>query len=112
MAGPLAPQQQGTLNAVLEASGMPVQVAFDLQWQSIREVTAPTPAAAQTPAAVRPPGSLASAAPPPTVPLYGRAVGSSPNSVPSNPNSVPRAGRYASPGQVPPPPPTAAPTGQ
>ncbi len=41
LAGQLAPQQQGTLNAVLGASATPVQVAFDLQWQSIREVPSP-----------------------------------------------------------------------
>jgi hypothetical protein len=110
IAGPLAPQQQGTLNAVLAADGIPVQVAFDLQWQSIREVRAPTPAAQAT-VAPRPPVGSAAAAPPPTVPLYGRVDGSSPNSVPSNPNAIPRAGRVANPGQVPPPP-TAAPAGQ
>jgi hypothetical protein len=108
MAGSLAPQQQGTLNAVLSAEGMPVQLAFDLQWQSIREVPAPT---AQATVAPRPPTGSAAVVPPPTMPVYGRVEGSSPNSVPSNPNAVPRAGRYANPGQVPPPP-TTAPTGQ
>jgi hypothetical protein len=109
--GPLAPQQQGTLNAVLGASATPTQVAFDLQWQSIREVPA-TPAPAPTPVAARPAGGTAAAAPPPTVPVYGRVEGSSPNSVPSNPNALPRGGRVGNPGSVPPPPPTAAPTGQ
>jgi hypothetical protein len=109
LAAPLAPQQQGTLNAVLGASATPTQVAFDLQWQSIREVPA-TPAPAPTAAPARPPAGSAASAPPPTAPLYGRAVGSSPNSVPSNPSAVPRAGRYPNPGQVPPPP-TAPPTG-
>jgi hypothetical protein len=109
LAGPLAPQQQGTLNAVLGASATPVQVAFDLQWQSIREVPA-TPTPARTPVAARPPAGPAAAAPPPTMPIYGRVEGSSPNSVPSNPNSQPRAGRIGNPGQVPPPPTVAPPT--
>ena len=110
LAGTLAPQQQGTLNFVLGANATPAQVVCDLQWQSIREVPAPSPPP-QTPVAARPPGGSAAAAPPPTVPVYGRAVGSSPNSVPSNPNSLPRGGRVGNPGQVPPPP-TAAPTSQ
>jgi hypothetical protein len=111
MAGPLAPRQQGTLNAVLSAEGIPVQLAFDLQWQSIREVPAPTPAAQATGAPRPPSGSAAAVPPPPTMPVYGRVEGSSPNSVPSNPNALPRGGRVGNPGQVPPPP-TAAPTGQ
>jgi len=102
MAGPLAPQQQGTLNTVIAASATPVQVGFDLQWQSLAEVAPPTPAATAA-APARPTAGPVAAAPPPSPPVYGRAAGSSPNSVPSNPNAMPRSGRVANPGQVPPP---------
>ncbi|MBP1621251.1 MAG: hypothetical protein H6Q02_2018 [Acidobacteria bacterium] len=111
MAGPLAPQQQGTLNAVIAATVTPVQVAFDLQWQSLAEVAPPTPAATvSVPATPR--AAPVAAAPPATAPVYGRVVGSSPNSVPSNPNAQVRPGQVSNPGSVPPPPPTAAPSGE
>ncbi|MGE5236681.1 MAG: FxLYD domain-containing protein [Acidobacteriota bacterium] len=106
LAGNLAPQMQGVVTIRLAAQGEPVQIGFDLKWETIREVP-PTPAPSP---AVTPKVQPAQARPTPTPPTgYGLPPAAGPNSVPSNPNGMGPINQVPNPPQLAPP--TAPPKG-